>query len=184
MPLDHITDHAERAIARLPAQFRLPRIESFVRALCSEVQVLEDVFWDLYTLRRIDVAVGAQLDTLGRIVGQLRGGLDDTSYRVRIRVRIILNKASGTPNDVLRIFALLVGAQVRVLREEFPAAFTLRIVEALPIPVDDAAAILQAAKPVGVRALLEWVECADGEALHFDSGPGLDTGRLGGLRER
>jgi hypothetical protein len=180
MPLEHITDHAERAIARLPTQFRKPRIESLVRALCRPMQEVEDMFWDLLTKRGLNTAVGVHLDNLGRIVGQLRGGLSDDSYRTRIRVRIALNKGSGTPNDLLKIFRLLVPApQAVTLLEQFPAAFVMRVGDVLPVVAADLAAILQSAKVAGVRAVLEYSLASDSDSFTFDgTGPGKGWGTV------
>ena len=57
--------------------------------------------------RVVGVAVGAQLDVLGRIVGEARLGDPDANYRLRIKAGILLNVSSGTPEELLAIFRLL-----------------------------------------------------------------------------
>lgn len=156
--MDHVTDHADRAIARLVQQLQgKPRLASLLRAFVGEVQAVEDALWQVLEQRLLDTAVGAQLDLLGRVVGRARQGMSDESYRTHLRVQIRLNLGSGTGNDILGTFALLVGDATRLqLVEQFPAAFVLRVADTLPVAVADAASILQAAKAAGVRAILEY----------------------------
>jgi hypothetical protein len=176
--LEHVTDHEDRALARLIQQLKgKPRLAGLLRAFVSEVQAIEDALWQVFDQRLLDNAVGAQLDLLGRIVGREREGMADDSYRTHLRVQIRLNLGSGTARDVLETFALLVAGARLELVEQYPAAFALRVHEALPVDVADAATILQAAKAAGVRALLEYALCPDSEAFTTDgSGPGLGWG--------
>lgn len=183
--LEHVTDHEDRALARLIQQLKgKPRLEGLLRAFVSEVQAVEDALWQVFDQRLLDNAVGAQLDLLGRVVGRERAGMDDDSYRTHLRVQIRLNLGSGTARDVLETFALLVNADLSrlELEEQYPAAFVLRVLGALPVTVDDAADILGRAKAAGVRALLEWREGSEAVAFRFDAGPGFEDGHLAGVR--
>jgi hypothetical protein len=154
MALEHIPDHQARAVARLVEHFRsgatMPKL---VRAMTAENQVIEDVLRDLILKRRLDTAIGAQLDVIGRIVGQPREGRSDDVYRIWISARIRLNKTSGTGEDILAIFsAVTQGSTALVLEEQFPAAFVLRIGSASIVPPAELAAIARLAKAGGVQA--------------------------------
>lgn len=90
-----------------------PNIAGLSDSYMREVQALENAMWETLISRTIDYAVGVQLDTLGRLVGQPRGALTDPQYRVRIRVRIKINSSNGTAKDIIDI-----------LRSVDPAPFT------------------------------------------------------------
>ena len=96
MPIT-IPDHAQQAISRLLEQFKgMPKIESMLSVVASEIQAVEDSAFVFFTSRAIDNAVGAQLDGIGRIVSELRNGRVDDSYRLRLKARILANRSSGT----------------------------------------------------------------------------------------
>src|SRR5512133_111299 len=102
----HITDHGDRAAARLLQQYRDgASIPALVRALSGGLQQVEDVLWDIRLRRAVSAAEGVQLDVLGRIVGQPREGRTDAVYRIWILARVRLNKGSGRPEDLLGVFA-------------------------------------------------------------------------------
>lgn len=171
-------DYADAAVGRLPTQFRnKPRMEALVRGLMEAAQTCEAGLLTLETGRRIATATGEALDVLGRIVGEERVGLTDEPFRLRIQARVATNKSSGTGDEVLRIFALLTDLPL-TLREEFPAAFVVRVGGgALEYP-EVYADILQRAKPAGVRALLEWLNAAPAESFSFAGGEGLGFLRM------
>lgn len=183
-------NHEDRAKAKLLMQYReKPRFEAVVSAIAAEVQELEDALHTLNTGRALPTAVGAQLDVLGRIVGQGRLNLSDTQFRRYISARIALNNSSGTIPEVRAIFASLaaIGSAVEV-HERFPAAFVLRLyVEGLgaghPGVMLD---FLHAARPAGVSAVLEFQTHSDAETFDwFENAGGSGwadeaTGLLGG----
>lgn len=108
MALEHVTNHVERAVARLPQQFRgKVNVEAFVAAVCQPGQDLEDALWDLYSERDVNTAVGDQLDDVGGIVGEERQGRDDDTYRRFVRAKISVNKSKGTALDVLTVASLV-----------------------------------------------------------------------------
>ena len=156
MPLTQITDHSDAALARLPAQHQgTTNWTALIGAIAAGYQRVEDALWSLLVDRTLDSAAGAQLDVLGRIVGQPRNGMDDATYLIWLKVRIRVNRSSGTATDIHDVFALL-GANAQQFRPEYPAAFTLTISDALPCSVDDAVAILGKTRMAGVRGLLEY----------------------------
>jgi hypothetical protein len=158
MALEQITDHADRAVARLAKQHRgKTRTEALVRALAGTTQAVENALLQLLAERTLSAAAGAQLDQLGAIVGVERGVLDDAAFRVRINTQIRINRSSGTGNDILEVFRLVLPAANGLeLIEEFPAAFRLVISNALPIYEEDAVALIRATRAAGVRGLVQW----------------------------
>lgn len=190
-----ITDHADRAIARLLRQFQnAPRLTGYVRVLIGELQQVEDQLHKLLEAKVVDTAAGAQLDRLAALVGQARGALDDARLRTWVKARIRLNRSSGTGNDILQVFRLLVGEGVRLrLIEQFPAALVLRIHGTLSIDPRDAAAVLQRAKAAGVRALLEYRVAPDAATFTHNGTPAqgyagvaapTSGGRYAGAKEK
>ena len=89
MAIEHITDHSDRAVALLLAQYQgKPLMEGFVRAFLDEVQEYEDELWTLVGLLDIDRATGIDLDRIGRIVRQPRSSESDEVYRRLLRARL------------------------------------------------------------------------------------------------
>lgn len=109
MPLEHITDHDEAALARLAEQFKeKPKLAAFLSVFHRQVQEAEDAFWQLYEGRWVTSATGYVLDLLGKIVGQPRDGASDAEYRSRIVARVKANRSSGTLPELISIFSGLV----------------------------------------------------------------------------
>lgn len=179
MTVEQITDHAAAAVARMPSQHRdKTRTSAFVSALAAPAQDTETALWALLTERSVDVAVGAQLDRLGVVVGEPRNGeTDDDVYRRRIRARISANESRGTAADIIRVARALVyddAAQI-VITPGYPAAYS---VEIAGVAVDEevaavAAPMLRDATSAGVRVILEYSPVAPEEAFTFDGGEGL-----------
>lgn len=179
-------DHVATALARLPEQFKgLPNIEKLLTCLIAPCQELEQAYTDLLLLRSVDTGFGAQLDTIGEIVGQPRNGVsDDELYRRYLRARIATNRSKGKIEDLIRISRLVIDnstAGVVVQRYDV-ATVVVRITKALTT-VDVAsilASFLAAGHSRGVRLVLEWSESDPSATLTLDSGPGLDIGHLAG----
>src|SRR5437879_2909075 len=72
--------HVELALSRLIERWKAdvnPNLAAFVSSCAEEVQELENAIWFVIFGRMPDYAEGAQLDMLGRIVGQGRNSLSD-----------------------------------------------------------------------------------------------------------
>lgn len=109
--IEKITTHEDDAAARLLHQYKgKPNIEGLVKALASNLQEAEDAIFDLIVSRRIDSAVGEQLDKLGELVGVERQGFDDDFYRILLYVQIGQNTSQGNHEKVATIFKLLTEA--------------------------------------------------------------------------
>ncbi len=108
MSITHNTSHADQMVDLLLQQFKSkPNWEALLRAWAISIQAVEDMLYDLFMLRSVDTAFGAQLDILGGIVGETRNSRTDEPYRIGIKTRVIRNVSSGTPDSILDAFTLL-----------------------------------------------------------------------------
>src|SRR5690606_14255068 len=173
----------DAALSRLVTQFRgKPRIEALLKAIAAQVHQLEDVAKDLLEKRWLDTAAGAQLDGLGRILGLDRGAWDDEQYRARLRVRIRVLLADGTPENIITTLALLSEGTPVQLIETYPAE--LRIVMGGAVAPEAEGALRETAlsiKPPGVALWLESGSNPDEPEFAFDGGDGAGFG-VGVLR--
>ena len=103
-------DHEGTGKKLLLEQFKYntPVLQGLLGVFLRRCQELEDIFWDIIEKRHIDVAAGAQLDSLGLLVGEKRLERDDTDYRQAIRLRIRVNRSKGRIVDVIDV-AILAG---------------------------------------------------------------------------
>ena len=89
MSLTQRFDYVAQAQARLPRFFRdKPRLFAVLAAFAEGAEDFESYAFGMYVPRFLANAVGATLDVYGGIVGQERYGMDDASYRLRIRARM------------------------------------------------------------------------------------------------
>lgn len=105
IPLVYIPDHADQARRRLLSQdWDAPRIVALFESLGVGVQTLEDVTFDVLLSLDVNTATGEQLDRLGALVGEQRGGLGDEDLRRFIRARILVNVCDGTADAIIEIW--------------------------------------------------------------------------------
>lgn len=161
------TAHVVDALARLAQQFkRKPKFKNFVSSFIGQTQGVEDALWSLEVETVLDNAVGAQLDLLGRIVGEERGNsVDDDEYRKRIKVRILVNRSSGTTPDIFKVFRALEPNGSFKLVDFYPAGF---VFESQYASSDDAvlyARFLRLARAGGVYAVFTYWPAEDEDDL-------------------
>lgn len=97
------TDVEGTIVGTLLQRLRKPRIEGIAKAIAAEAQSVEDAAYQLLTEINLDVGVGAQLDLIGKLLRVPRRLLTDDTYKVRLRVEILLNRSAGTIDDVLSV---------------------------------------------------------------------------------
>lgn len=165
-----ITDHVVQALARRSQQFKnKTKYENLLSALTQEVQPMEDALWQLFTERTIDTAIGAQLDDIGLIVGQLREGLSDSDYRRLVRARISVNNSQGLVADLIGVSVLIVDdatAEI-IIKQQPTAAVVVQILETIPTSavVGFLIDFLLDTVSAGVRLILETLEDVDAETF-------------------
>lgn len=99
--------HTTNALARLISQFRDKLvIEGLVKAFAAEVQEIEDVLWQIFDAFLLNNAVGQQLQTLGKLVGEPPLGRPVDEYRMAIRLRIRANRSKGRTIDLIDVARL------------------------------------------------------------------------------
>lgn len=167
-------DHEELGLSRLLGYLAdKPRMRSLLEALLGQVASLEGAAVQLLTLRSIWTATGDQLDTLGRIVGQLRAGLVDAEYRLMILGRIFVNRGDGTLDQFDDLLTLLEVPGWSTY-EFWPAALEVSAYGATWVFV--IADLLFALKGGGVR--LNYVYAADDESDLFTTASTLAADQL------
>lgn len=131
--------HVKEGLDRLLSQYaEKPIFRAWLTAYLKQVQLLEDATYDVIVLRLLDKATNAQLDALGRIVGEKRKGRDDETYRTFIRARIYINRSQGRAQDMIDVLYLITTTPL-IFNEYFPASFW---VEFLEVPEYDPVLIL------------------------------------------
>lgn len=150
-------DYVAQSLALLMSGYKsLVNVPGIVTALAQGDQALEDTLQDMLSKRNILTAVGAQLDGVGELVGQARGGMLDDQYRVVIFAKIAANNSNGTGEDLIAIYAALMQTTVVILTEVFPATVILQAENPVPIgALGDIKNAMNAVKAGGINLLLQ-----------------------------
>ena len=182
-----VTDHVGEALAKLLIQFRgQPHLQQILSSYVVQIQELEAVFISLIDERYVLTAVGAQLDGVGRLVGETRQGRDDDDYRIAIIGKIELNRSNGLVEDIIALFLLLLPSHTVTFSRGVKASFILAINEALP-PSDPSPAALDAQlqrfKGGGIRAHLLHSGFDDSLGFTFATGSTPEVDALKGFSD-
>ncbi len=176
----HILDHLARGLGLTAAQLkRQPLWQSLASALLASVQDLEDQIFAMLAGRELNTAVGVQLDALGNILGVKRDGRIDETYRLRLRVQVLINLSSGTIPDLLAIVTKL--GFTATLTEYIPAAFVIVVNGAVTAAQgDDLAMAIRTAKAGCVNAVVEYSLFSGNTTFTFDgtTAQAIDNGHL------
>jgi len=113
-----ITDHADGALSLLLSQFApAERLRALVAIFAADVQRLENVAWDVLTMRRVDTAERDALARIGAMCLIERLDSDtDAEYRDMIRTSVTAWRSHGTPEDVLATASAAVGETVQYIQ--------------------------------------------------------------------
>ena len=175
-----ITDHAVRGLAILLSQFiDAPNLRAIAEILLDQVQELEDAIIEVRDDTTLDNSIGAQLDQWGKLLGVPRDGLTDAKYRKLVKVIIDAYRSGGNPQNITAVLSVLADDAPVEYTPLFPANFMLGIVTDTPPAADELARWLDlvlSMRPAGV-GLGALAQIPTG-AFRFDSGPGLDEGKL------
>jgi hypothetical protein len=151
MTIVKVEDHADQAVGLLIEQYQeKPRLEALLLSYIDEGQEIENALWDVYWKRLIDNAEGAQLDTIGRIVGEPRRSRPDATYRLYVLARIRVNWSHGHARDVIEVLRIVEPATFNFF-EYYPAACDVEYDGAPTASGQDLANLGGAAVAAGVR---------------------------------
>lgn len=190
MSLAYVTDHESRAASRLTEQFKdKAAVVALLKTWAAQVQDIEDSVYQLQLQRGLATATGINLDLLGAIVGQPRGGRNDTQYKLWIAGRVLVNKSRGKTPQIIAIAAKLCNGPVR-LREYPPAAFVIYC-DRVIVGNDgvEIAKLLKIAKAAGVRMHFVWYDSptafrfSTSGSRAFSSSRGFTAGRLAAVSD-
>lgn len=188
MTIAYETNWRKRLRRRLYWQFRnLPNITAWADMIAAQAQDLEDAAQLLLTIVNIDDSVGAQLDVIGRVVGQIRAGASDAIYRLYLKARIIANRSSGTPEQLFSIMRALFGSTAAPrYYPGFVKQFVLDISGAV-LTREQALVgtqFLVSKEESGARGIFKWHESPTAALFRFDIGPGFDVGVFAGALDK
>lgn len=162
--------HSDAMLAVLPWPDRSrPNWQSLVAILGGRGQLLEDFIAAIYHDCTLPIATADALEQWGSIVGEARGGLEDTEYRLVIRAKLRAEGSFGTVEDMISIvLAMSTGAEVYV-GEAFP--HTTQIYYRARRTLSDEARgrlikFLRLGKSGGV--ILDWIAEGDSTGARFD----------------
>jgi photosystem II stability/assembly factor-like uncharacterized protein len=171
MTLTEKTTHAAEAKAKLVEQFRgKPGFEGLLDSYLEQIQELEGVFFDLLSIvTDPDSQTGAQLDLIGRIIGEDRKGKTDAVYLQAIKARRIINRASGTVDEIRLMLSQIVD-NLAEIEEYYPASFVARLSDAYTGDTEELARLLAEIRAAGISCRLETTGENDADTFQFASG--------------
>lgn len=123
MTVVRIDDHQAQARDRLLQQSRgKSNFTALLNSMTAVVQSFEtELAYPVLEGRQLNEAEGAQLDGIGSLVGQLRGGALDAEYRLLLQGRIFANASDSTTPTIMALVTALFGAEsVQVVSELSP----------------------------------------------------------------
>lgn len=173
------------------------RLEKLLTILLTAGQRLENTGYDMLVNRAVDTAVGAQLDILGRIVGQDRAGLDDDTYRRYIRARVASNRSTGKRDELLAIAVLVINSlSASFVGEDKAIATYFMRVDGVAVDGPTMNALMgfiKSAIGAGIRPMVQTAPAVPSGMFKFSggtAGPGFDNtaapgtgGKLADLRD-
>lgn len=180
MTIERKTTHISEALAHRIEQFKnKPNFEYLLRSWLEQIQDSENTSLDILEKTWLSTATGAQLDELGKIVGEQRFDRNDSDYLDAIETRILLNLSEGTIEDILGLIESLSPGLTMVTTEYFPAGFVIASTSPIDPAVVDVYKIgdfIKSGRPAGVNGSATFFVASP---FQFDTGLGYDDGKYG-----
>lgn len=175
-----IIDLVENGCDLLIEDFRDRRVirnvlRSWLRPDVDVETVLLQIYWGLM----LDTAKGVFLDVLGAYVGESRNSRLDDVYRQAIRVRVRINRSTGTTLDIYEVASMLSSSWT--YKEYYPATFQITVDHPLDAAVFADAINRTRGGGIGLRVLVLTQPATErlirGSALFagYGQGPGSVT---------
>lgn len=145
-------------LSLLLEQFRDSEVlKGLVSSSLKQLDLLESEILAARDSMSLEKAPRFMLERIAKIVGQECSGFDTETLRLWIRARIAVNRSQATVEDLIRILRILVGQDVAVeIREHPEIAFTAFPKVVLAHKPQSVLNIIDDAKPLGVRAYLQY----------------------------
>lgn len=119
-------DQISLGISRLLEQFKdKNNINELMISFLEQPEDLESANFELLNDRNVATAIGEQLDVIGLLVNEFRGGRDDEEYRQAIYGRIFVNNSEGTPEEVMSALKIMTNATRVQMWEHYPSSVIL-----------------------------------------------------------
>ena len=91
----------------------------------TQLEELDKNIRDMSGQFDIDSAKGVELDRIGKILGEDRGGNSDRIYRIYLKLRTMLNTADGTVEDIIRFVKFFFSSETVHLVPNYPAGLRI-----------------------------------------------------------
>lgn len=115
----------------------------------EQIQNLQEDTIEIADQKNIDTAQGVWLDWIGKILGERRNGKSDVQYRNALKLKIGVNSADGTPNNIIDLTKQLTNAiDSKVL--EYPIASFFSVITTDSLLDGSAWQLVDDIKPAGV----------------------------------
>lgn len=145
-----------------------PKLNGLIKALVTPFQESLEHLEKLHHGRYIDDAQGETLDVIGAIVMFPRQSMSDADYRVWLKVAILLNNSSGTPNCVLAILRVLFGDTPSIQLDEYsPNVVMFTFFKYPDAPLNILFSIIRRAVPLGTDC--RFVDASPGSRNQFQN---------------
>ncbi len=172
-----VEDHCADGLSLLLSQWRskaTPFLDAMICSYLDRVQELEDAILDVHVDRWIDTGVGAQLDVIGRIVGESREDAagDDILYRSRLKVRILINDSNGRVEELIAIADLYEGITAgggSIWIQEGSMGITMILRDVLDFPIAPLIVRLRQAKAATVQLQVISLPALEAETFRTSS---------------
>jgi hypothetical protein len=152
-----IPNHARLLRERLPLQFHKTRILALVDAFALGVQCMEADIFGVWLSTQLGNASGDGLDQWGALVGEARGGLGDTEYRVFIDAKLLVLIFKGTLDETIEIFRRITAPSISIRADPVTAGIVLWVLREEPMSDERARRVsefMRQAHPGGVQIAL------------------------------
>jgi hypothetical protein len=144
------TDHIEKVGLQLWYYEQSEKLKQFTEAFLEQVNSIENDVEGILSSFELSSATGIFLDRIGLLVGELRQGKSDDSFRDAIYLRIAVNNSNGTVEDIYQILGLLLGSGTKIILSRTGKAVVSMYVQS-PNITDELYELLQQILPVGVK---------------------------------
>lgn len=98
-----------------------PSVVTRYEIIGEQLQQVEQVFNRFLTVS-LQNAIGVGLDLIGKLLDSERGTLSDDEYRVVLRNKLALSRASGSRESVMSLMAVLTGGEDVKVFDHYPAS--------------------------------------------------------------